>query len=265
MKCSREALSTGSLYHVIASLLALGSTGFAAPSRRVCFPWAVACAASVLDYSGGPATDLHRVPFYCDEGNVTLARLSGNSLHFSDMKELILGGARSGKSSLAEIRAVESGLNVIYIATAEPNDDEMTHRVAHHRARRPISWSCVEESLRLAETLERLAAPDTCLLVDCLTLWLSNLFFAGEAAAQCEANREIDCALLRNEINALYNTLPRLKGRIILVSNEVGWSIVPMNPVARLFTDEQGRLNQRVAEVCQRVTLVAAGLPLALK
>ena len=181
------------------------------------------------------------------------------------MRELILGGARSGKSALAEKRAAESGMQVIYIATAQALDGEMQRRIAHHRERRPASWGLVEAPLYLAETLQRSAAPDTCLLIDCLTLWLSNLLFAGSAASQAEAGLPVDCPLLRDEIQALCNALPQLPGRIILVSNEVGWGIVPMAAVSRLFADEQGRLNQRVAALCQQVTLVAAGLPLALK
>ena len=181
------------------------------------------------------------------------------------MKELILGGARSGKSLLAEQRAHASGLDVIYLATAQALDGEMARRVAHHRARRPADWGCVEETLHLAARLRQLATPNTCLLVDCLTLWLSNLLFAGQAATQAEAGAAIDCPLFRSETNALIDTLPALPGQIILVSNEVGWGIVPMHPVSRLFADEQGRLNQRVAAVCAQVTLVAAGLPLTLK
>ena len=181
------------------------------------------------------------------------------------MKELILGGARSGKSLLAEQRARASGLDVIYLATAQALDGEMARRVAHHRARRPADWGCVEETLHLAARLRQLATPNTCLLVDCLTLWLSNLLFAGQAATQAEAGAAIDCPLFRSETNALIDTLPALPGQIILVSNEVGWGIVPMHPVSRLFADEQGRLNQRVAAVCDQVTLVAAGLPLTLK
>lgn len=181
------------------------------------------------------------------------------------MKELILGGARSGKSMLAEKRAQESGLKVIYVATAQALDGEMARRVAHHRERRPAEWGCVEETLHLPQRLRELAAPDTCLLVDCLTLWLSNLLFAGRAATQAEAGEAIDCPQFREQTAALVEALPQLPGRIILVSNEVGWGIVPMHPVSRLFADEQGRLNQRVAAACDRVTLVAAGLPLVLK
>lgn len=181
------------------------------------------------------------------------------------MKELILGGARSGKSLLAEQRAAASGRRVIYLATAEARDGEMNRRIAHHRARRPTEWGCAEEPLQLADALLRLAAPDTCLLVDCLTLWLSNLLFAGRAAAQAEAGEAIDCPLFAGQTGRLIELLPQLPGDIILVSNEVGWGIVPMHPLSRLFADEQGRLNQRVAAVCEQVTLVAAGLPLCLK
>lgn len=181
------------------------------------------------------------------------------------MKELILGGARSGKSLLAEKRAAACGLRVVYLATAEARDGEMARRIAHHRERRPTDWGCAEETLYLAAKLRELATPDTCILVDCLTLWLSNLLFAGRAATQAEAGEAIACPLFDGETAALIETLPKLPGRIILVSNEVGWGIVPMHPVSRLFADEQGRLNQRVAAVCDEVTLVAAGLPLTLK
>ena len=124
---------------------------------------------------------------------------------------------------------------------------------------RPADWSCIEEPLYLAARLRELAAPDTCILVDCLTLWLSNLLFAGRAATQAEAGEAVDCSLFAAETAALVETLPQLPGQTVLVSNEVGWGIVPMHPVSRLFADEQGRLNQRVATVCERVTLVAAG------
>ena len=181
------------------------------------------------------------------------------------MKELIIGGARSGKSTLAEQRAHESGLKVVYVATAQALDGEMQRRIAVHRARRPPEWGLVESPLDLAQTLRRIAAPDVFVLVDCLTLWLTNLLFTGQAARQAEAGEAIACPLLAGETAALIEALPQLPGRIVLVSNEVGWGIVPMHPVSRLFADEQGRLNQRVAAACDRVTLVAAGLPLTLK
>lgn len=181
------------------------------------------------------------------------------------MRELIIGGARSGKSTLAEKRAAESGLKVVYVATAQAQDDEMRRRIALHQARRPPTWGLVESPLDLAQTLVRHAGVDTCLLVDCLTLWLTNLLFAGAAARQADAGLAVDCPLFAGEVRSLAETLPTLPGRIILVSNEVGWGIVPMGAVSRLFADEQGRLNQRIAAVCEQVTLVAAGLPLALK
>lgn len=181
------------------------------------------------------------------------------------MNELIIGGARSGKSRHAEQIAAASGQRVVYVATAESRDGEMARRIARHRERRPADWGCIEEPLHLAACLRELAAPDTCILVDCLTLWLSNLLFAGRAAAQAEAGEAVDCPLFASQTAALVEALPQLPGQIVLVSNEVGWGIVPMHPVSRLFADEQGRLNQRVAAVCDRVTLVAAGLPLTLK
>lgn len=181
------------------------------------------------------------------------------------MRELIIGGARSGKSTLAEKRAIDSGLHVIYVATAQALDGEMERRIALHQARRPPTWGLVEAPLDLAATLSCHAAPGVCLLVDCLTLWLSNLLFAGVAAKQAESGEAVDCALFAGEVQALVDTLPKLPGQIIMVSNEVGWGLVPMAAVSRLFADEQGRLNQRVAAVCEQVTLVAAGLPLKLK
>ena len=181
------------------------------------------------------------------------------------MNELILGGARSGKSLLAEKLAQESGLRVVYVATAQALDGEMERRIAHHQARRPASWGLVESPLQLAHRLKENAASDTCLLVDCLTLWLSNLLFAGEAARQAEAGLPVDCPQFAAEVRELLEVLPTLPGKVILVSNEVGWGLVPMAAVSRLFADEQGRLNQRVAAVCEHVTLVAAGLPLRLK
>lgn len=167
------------------------------------------------------------------------------------MAELILGGARSGKSALAEWRARESGLDVTYVATATAGDDEMAERIRHHRERRPAYWVTVEAPTELAHALEREAGPDRLLLVDCLTLWLGNLLDDGDALAA--------------ERDALLAALPRLPGRMVLVSNEVGLGIVPDNALARRFRDEAGRLNQAVAAACDRVTFVAAGLPLTLK
>lgn len=168
------------------------------------------------------------------------------------MKEFILGGARSGKSAFAQQRAIASNLHVIYLATAQASDTEMAERIARHRAERPSDWGLVEEPLALAAALHAHATPDRCLLVDCLTLWLSNLL-------------AVDDERLSNEISALLETLPGLSGQILLVSNEVGQGIVPANPLARRFRDEAGRLHQAVAARCNRATFIIAGLPLTLK
>jgi adenosylcobinamide kinase/adenosylcobinamide-phosphate guanylyltransferase len=167
------------------------------------------------------------------------------------VRELILGGARSGKSTLAETRARESGLGVTYIATAEAHDDEMADRIQRHRDRRPDAWRTVEAPVALAATLEREAQSDRLLLIDCLTLWLGNLIADPEA--------------LGRERASLLDCLPGLPGMIVLVSNEVGLGIVPDNALARRFRDEAGWLHQAVAERCEHVTFVAAGLPLTLK
>ncbi|OIO79329.1 MAG: bifunctional adenosylcobinamide kinase/adenosylcobinamide-phosphate guanylyltransferase [Hydrogenophilaceae bacterium CG1_02_62_390] len=167
------------------------------------------------------------------------------------MKELILGGARSGKSALAERLALNSGLAVTYIATATAGDGEMSERIAHHRARRPAKWQLVEEPRHLAAALRGAASSERCLLVDCLTLWLNNVI--------------ADEALFQQERSVLLETLPELPGRVILVSNEVGLGIVPLGELSRRFCDEAGRLHQDLARVCERVIFVAAGLPLVLK
>ncbi len=181
------------------------------------------------------------------------------------MIELIVGGARSGKSMLAEQRAKASGLSVTYIATGEPGDEEMAQRIFHHQQRRPAHWRVMEEPLHLGALLCREASADRFILVDCLTLWLTNLLCKGKAMAQTEAGEVVDCALLKDEMTALLDSLPHLPGHILLVSNEVGMGVVPWGAINRLFVDEQGRLNQRVAQLADRVTLVTAGLPLELK
>lgn len=190
--------------------------------------------------------------------------------------ELILGGARSGKSREAERRAADSGLEVCVIATAEAGDAEMTARIRHHQRQRPAHWRTIEAPLALSAALRTHAAPQRCIVVDCLTLWLTNLLFAsgelaagacGDAAVFDPALLDIDAAMpqLRAEREALLACLPTLPGRIVLVANEVGLGLVPPTPLGRLFRDEAGRLNQAVAAVCDEVVFVAAGLPLRLK
>lgn len=164
---------------------------------------------------------------------------------------LILGGARSGKSRFAEELAINSGLRRVYVATSPVIDTEMDERIALHRAQRGNDWRTIEEELDLVGVLTREAAPDTVILVDCLTLWLNNLLY-----------RERDVAL---EARRLAEALESIKGPCVLVSNEVGMGIVPENALARSFRDAQGRLNQDIAAVAQKVIFVAAGLPLVLK
>lgn len=169
------------------------------------------------------------------------------------MLQLILGGARSGKSRLAERLASESGLHVVYIATSQPVDGELNARVAVHRERRPDSWGLVEEPLELARVLREQAALDRCLLVDCLTLWLTNLLMLD------------DPQRLSDEREALLDAVERLPGRVLFVSNETGLGVVPMGELTRRYVDEAGLLHQALAERCQRVILTVAGLPLTLK
>ncbi len=165
---------------------------------------------------------------------------------------LVLGGARSGKSRHAELLVRETGLERIYIATAQAFDDEMTARIAQHRAQRAADgWTTVEEPLELAAAIKAERRPGAAILVDCLTLWLSNIMLAGRDVLP--------------EQEALLAALGRSAGPVIFVSNEVGMGIVPETPLGRDFRDAQGRLNQALAQVCERVVFVAAGLPLVLK
>ncbi|MBB1611249.1 bifunctional adenosylcobinamide kinase/adenosylcobinamide-phosphate guanylyltransferase [Pseudomonas protegens] len=169
------------------------------------------------------------------------------------MLQLILGGARSGKSRLAEKLAGDSALAVTYIATSQPLDGEMNQRIAHHRERRPAHWGLIEEPLELARVLQESAGEGRCLLVDCLTLWLTNLLML-EDPERLAAERE-----------ALLHCVASLPGEIIFVSNETGMGVVPLGELTRRYVDEAGWLHQALAERCQRVVLTVAGLPLTLK
>lgn len=164
---------------------------------------------------------------------------------------LILGGARSGKSRFAEQLVAGHPGRRVYLATAEARDAEMAERIRHHRERRGEGWDTVEEPLDLVGALSRVARDRAAVLVDCLTLWLSNLMGANRDPAA--------------EMSRLVTDLPRLGGPVVFVSNEVGLGIVPDNPLARAFRDEAGRLNQAMAAAADRVYFVAAGLPLTLK
>ena len=164
---------------------------------------------------------------------------------------LVLGGARSGKSRYAESLVEAQSGRCSYIATAEPGDAEMARRIAEHRARRGVRWRTVEAPLDLVGALERCSASDGAVLVDCLTLWLSNLMVAERDVAA--------------ETRRLVELLPHLDGAVVLVSNEVGLGVVPANAMARAFVDHAGRLHQAVAGVAQSVVFLSAGLPLTLK
>jgi adenosylcobinamide kinase/adenosylcobinamide-phosphate guanylyltransferase len=163
---------------------------------------------------------------------------------------LILGGARSGKSRYAESVAMSSRPPWIYLATAESFDDEMTARIAEHKSCRSPDWQTIDAPLDLAGALTALPRSAT-ILVDCLTLWLSNVMLAG---------RDIDAEIQRLEAVVLAH-----RGPLVLVSNEVGSGIVPENALARRFRDLQGLLNQRIAARADRVVLVVAGLPMIVK
>jgi adenosylcobinamide kinase/adenosylcobinamide-phosphate guanylyltransferase len=180
-------------------------------------------------------------------------------------RTLILGGARSGKSALAERLARESGKDVVYLATSHAGDAEMAARIAHHRERRPAHWQTVEEATRLAATLHALCAPERIVLVDCLTLWLTNLMFSSQGDHPEVGTIQPPPTFLRERAALLAWLDEPAAGEVVFVSNDVGMGIVPMGAVSRAFVDEAGRLNQHVAARCERVVFVAAGLPLVLK
>lgn len=166
------------------------------------------------------------------------------------MKELVLGGARSGKSRHAERVAMATELEVVYVATATAGDQAMAERIQRHRADRPAHWTTVEAPVALGGALRAQAGEDRCLLVDCLTLWLSNCL-AEDVWAEQRA--------------ALLEVLPGLPGAVLLVSNEVGQGVVPMGELSRRFVDQAGWLHQDLAALCDRVTFVTAGIPQSLK
>ena len=179
-------------------------------------------------------------------------------------RTLVFGGARSGKSAFAEQLAQQSNSDVTYIATARGADGEMSTRIAHHRARRPAHWATLEEPLLLAAAIDAHCTTGRVVLVDCLTLWLSNLIFS-DGRHYPEVGDVRLPPLFDEQRAALLAALATARGDIVLVSNEVGMGIVPMGAVSRAFTDEAGRLNQAVAAACDKVVFVAAGLPLHLK
>ena len=162
---------------------------------------------------------------------------------------LVLGGARSGKSRFAEGLAAGWQGERTYIATAEPGDAEMAARIADHRGRRGPEWTTIEAPLALVEALA--TAPEGFILIDCLTLWISNLLLG-----------DFD---IGPSVEGLAEALRERRGTVVVVSNEVGLGIVPDNALSRRFRDEAGFANQRLAQACDEVVFVAAGLPVTLK
>ena len=171
------------------------------------------------------------------------------------MKHLVLGGVRSGKSQFAERWIAAQRDQVVYIATSQVWDEGMAERVAKHQSYRPTHWRTIEEPIQLAQTINTVVNehPEAGIIVECCSLWMTNLLCA-ENEAQFKVERE-----------ALFETLQSVESPIVLVSAEVGLGIMPMNALARRFGDEIGVLNQRLAACCDQVTLVTAGLPMALK
>ena len=169
------------------------------------------------------------------------------------MMQLILGGARSGKSRLAERRAQDSQLSVIYIATAQAFDTEMQARIVHHQKQRPAHWQVIEEPIYLADCLKEIDRPNQMILIDCLTLWMSNLLLHENAELQ------------QQQCQKLLELLPRLQSEIILVSNETGLGVIPMGEISRKFVDESGRLHQQLGHIADKVIFCVAGFPMFLK
>jgi adenosylcobinamide kinase / adenosylcobinamide-phosphate guanylyltransferase len=185
------------------------------------------------------------------------------------MRTLLLGGARSGKSSLAARWAAERSKSVCCVVTATASDDEMIARIDAHRRERPQHWRLREEPRRLSAAVRDESRAGGLLLIDCLTLWTANCLWppASTAAVTSGASGDFQADLpgWHAERDAFLTSVLTTSSEIIIVSNEVGTSLVPENAAARLFRDEQGRLNQLVAAACDAVFLVTAGLPLRLK
>ena len=191
------------------------------------------------------------------------------------MKTLLIGGARSGKSALALRWSGERSTSVCTLVTGTESDPEMSARIAAHRRERPAHWRVREEPVYLGRALREearsttqvlasvppsLSASDTLVLVDCLTLWISNCLWPPD-----QATADADFAIWRRERADFLDALAECKSNVIVVTNEVGTGIVPNNASSRVFRDEQGWLNQAVAAVCDEVFFVTAGLPLRLK
>ena len=169
------------------------------------------------------------------------------------MRTLVLGGVRSGKSLLAERLAAETSLSVTYLATAGADDGSMAERIALHRKRRPDSWGNLEEKISLGAMLDKHAAEDRCILIDCLSLWMTNLLMTE------------DDHLIRSETDAFLVSLEQVSGRVIMVSSESNMGVIPMGELSRRYCDLIGSLHQQVAAVSENVIFTVAGLPQVLK
>lgn len=174
---------------------------------------------------------------------------------------LILGGARSGKSAFAEQIAHQRGLPVLYIATAAALDDEMRERIAHHRAARPAEWRTLEVQTRLGAALQGLQPPAGTVILDCVTLWVSNILLSRPEGTPAKAL----LSAVEEEIESFLSAQRRLGGQWLLVSNEVGMGIVPAYPLGRLYRDALGWANQRLAQEAARVVWMVAGIPMLVK
>ena len=168
---------------------------------------------------------------------------------------LVVGGAKSGKSRIALEMCKGLEKKKVFLATAQALDEEMKERIDRHRKVRGVDWITIEEPLRVTETIRELDSPNTVILLDCLTLWISNLFMKNGDSLQP----------VEEAIKGLTEQLIDIKGIIILVSNEVGMGIVPENDTARKYRDTAGSLNQRIAAIACKVVMVIAGIPLILK
>lgn len=169
------------------------------------------------------------------------------------MKTLILGGVKSGKSRHAENLAIATNQPVTLIATAMAQDAQMEERIARHKADRPMHWTVIEEPYKLASTLETVCQTGHCVVVDCLTLWLTQLLVKD------------DEAVLQAEMQAMLSGLPSTRGTLIMVSNETSMGIVPMGELSRRYCDEAGLMHQRLASQFDRAILSVAGIPMVLK
>ncbi|HHW92689.1 MAG TPA: bifunctional adenosylcobinamide kinase/adenosylcobinamide-phosphate guanylyltransferase [Firmicutes bacterium] len=178
---------------------------------------------------------------------------------------LITGGARSGKSRLAEELALAGDGPACYIATAAVLDGEMEHRVARHRARRPEGWSTVEETLQLGAALERVPGETATVILDCLILWLTNKLLSEYREGMTEEEIDRLEEQIQRELTAFCAAVRTKPYRTIVVTNEVGWGVVPDTPMGRVFRDLAGRANQLMARAADSVWLAVAGYPLRIK